>query len=376
MTNRISTPFHYTPDSNGEPVPGGLLYTHAAGTLDDLATYLDEDGTPNTNPVVMDADGKATVILDGNYRLIFRDALGNLIYDVDEVGSEDLVEWINCRAATFVSSTIVTIPGDQTANYQVGRGVKFNNNPALVYSTCASVSYDAGPDATTITVNDAVITSGVVDVCTSVVGPDSKLTQTLEAALAASTGGTLIGTTGSSTVQADIDARILTSSLSASAGAALIGATGGGTVQAGLNNIGTELLNVTPIGGTLLWPTGTPPTNYLECDGATFSAGTYAALNTLLGGNTLPDVRGEFMRGWDNGRGVDSGRAILSAQGEQLLAHTHNVYTHAGDPAGSSANGAGGGDAVNTVTDGVTSSTGGGENRPRSVAFMLIMRAL
>lgn len=146
------------------------------------------------------------------------------------------------------------------------------------------------------------------------------------------------------------------------------------------DQIQTTIDGVIPIGGVIAWPTSSVPTNYLECDGSTFSAGTYAALNTLLGGNTLPDLRGEFVRGWDNSRGVDSGRAILSTQAGQMPSHTHNVYTHAGDPAGSTANGAGGGDTVNTVTDGVTSATGGtsnsSETRPRNVAFMYVMRAL
>lgn len=373
MTNRLSNPFHYTPDSNGEPVPGGLLYTHAAGTLDDLPSYQDEDGTPNTNPVVMDADGKATVILDGNYRLIFRDALGNLIYDVDNVSSQDLVEWINCRTATFVSSTIVTIPGDQTATYQVGRGVKINNNPALVYSTCASVSYDGGPDTTTITTTDAVITSGVVDICTSVVGPDSKLTKSLEDALAAATGAGLVGTTGPSTVQADLNARITASALAAATGAGLVGTTGPSTVQADIDAINAALLVVIPIGGIIMWPDGTPPTNFLELDGSTFDAGTYATLNALLGGNTLSDWRGEFPRGWDNGRGVDSGRAILSAQAQDIQPHSHQFTAYGSD----------GTSGVETATAGVgsafvqvTSTSGSVETRPRNVAAMFIIRAL
>lgn len=72
------------------------------------------------------------------------------------------------------------------------------------------------------------------------------------------------------------------------------------------------------------WGTDTVPTGYLECNGAAVSRTTYATLFSKIGttfgaGNgtttfNLPDIRGEFIRGWDNSRGVDSGRAFGSAQ--------------------------------------------------------------
>lgn len=79
----------------------------------------------------------------------------------------------------------------------------------------------------------------------------------------------------------------------------------------------------TPVGSIIMLPRNNIPTGYLECNGATFDAGTYPDLNTYLGGTTLPDMRGEFPRGWDNGRGVDSGRAIASSQSDQMERHSH-----------------------------------------------------
>ena len=49
-----------------------------------------------------------------------------------------------------------------------------------------------------------------------------------------------------------------------------------------------------PIGSISMWYTGTPPTDWLICDGTTFSATDYPDLNTLLGGNTLPDLKGRM----------------------------------------------------------------------------------
>ncbi len=77
-------------------------------------------------------------------------------------------------------------------------------------------------------------------------------------------------------------------------------------------------------GYVLPFATSTVPNGFLECNGAVLSRTTYADLFTVLGttygagdGTTtfnIPDLRGEFIRGFDNGRGVDSGRAIGTYQ--------------------------------------------------------------
>lgn len=74
----------------------------------------------------------------------------------------------------------------------------------------------------------------------------------------------------------------------------------------------------------MMWPKNTAPSGYLECAGQAISRTTYADLFDELGtsygvgdGTTtfnLPDLRGEFVRGWDHGRGVDAGRTIGSNQ--------------------------------------------------------------
>lgn len=70
----------------------------------------------------------------------------------------------------------------------------------------------------------------------------------------------------------------------------------------------------------------TPPAGFLKCNGAAISRTTYAALFAAIGttwgsgdGATtfnIPDLRGEFLRCWDDGRGVDSGRAFGGFQSE------------------------------------------------------------
>ncbi|RRN31108.1 phage tail-collar fiber domain-containing protein [Escherichia coli] len=73
-----------------------------------------------------------------------------------------------------------------------------------------------------------------------------------------------------------------------------------------------------PVGFPLPWPQATPPGGWLKCNGATFDKVKYPKLATAYPSGILPDLRGEFLRGWDDARGVDSGRALLSAQGDTL----------------------------------------------------------
>jgi microcystin-dependent protein len=79
------------------------------------------------------------------------------------------------------------------------------------------------------------------------------------------------------------------------------------------------------------------PTGYLKANGAAISRTAYAALFTVIGttfgagdgGTTfnLPDLRGEFVRGWDDSRGVDTSRTFGSWQGSQNISHTHGGGT-------------------------------------------------
>ena len=96
-----------------------------------------------------------------------------------------------------------------------------------------------------------------------------------------------------------------------------------------------EIANGVPAGSVFSYATTTPPSGYLECNGAAVSRSTYAssfsAISTTWGvgdGSStfnLPDLRGQFVRGWDNSAGVDSGRSFASSQSDQNKQHTHSV---------------------------------------------------
>lgn len=127
-----------------------------------------------------------------------------------------------------------------------------------------------------------------------------------------------------------------------------------------------------PVGVPVPWPLETPPTGWLKCNGAPFSAEEYPELAKAYPTNKLPDLRGEFIRGWDDGRGVDAGRALLSAQSDLFKAHHHSFTFFSAYAAG------GGTGAVYDYSGEAgrdTRDTGGNETRPRNIAFNYIVRA-
>ncbi|HCJ1842682.1 TPA: tail fiber protein [Escherichia coli] len=152
-----------------------------------------------------------------------------------------------------------------------------------------------------------------------------------------------------------------------------------GTVKTALENLGLGEGSALPVGVPVPWPSATLPTGWLKCNGAAFSSEMYPNLAKAYPTNKLPDLRGEFIRGWDDGRGVDNGRALLSSQ------EATNFSQRAGNI------GDGAGHAIN-FHDGIvgnqpgfsrfnftSNSVGDGINfvavRPRNIAFNYIVRA-
>lgn len=138
------------------------------------------------------------------------------------------------------------------------------------------------------------------------------------------------------------------------------------------------------------------PVGWVKANGAAVSRATYAALFIAIGttygagdGSTtfnLPDLRGEFMRGFDDGRGVDSGRTIGSGQAGEVLAHQHKEAYSSQIGSGAPYAGAFGSSGVastayslmqTTASVGanqMVSSTGGTETRPRNVAMLACIK--
>ncbi|EFE7864666.1 integrase [Escherichia coli] len=98
-----------------------------------------------------------------------------------------------------------------------------------------------------------------------------------------------------------------------------------GTVKTALENLGLGEGSALPVGVPVPWPSATLPTGWLKCNGAAFSAEEYPELAKAYPTNILPDLRGEFIRGWDDGRGVDSSRTLLSWQKGSYLVQEANI---------------------------------------------------
>ncbi|MEA5167138.1 phage tail protein [Enterobacter bugandensis] len=102
-------------------------------------------------------------------------------------------------------------------------------------------------------------------------------------------------------------------------------------ISAFLNNLGLGAGSALPVGVPVPWPLATAPAGWLKCNGAAFTAAQYPKLAQAYPGLKLPDLRGVFIRGWDDGRGLDSGRAILSYAADKLRKHTHALLFGNGD---------------------------------------------
>lgn len=83
-----------------------------------------------------------------------------------------------------------------------------------------------------------------------------------------------------------------------------------------------------PVGVPVPWPSATPPTGWLKCNGAPFTASEYPKLAQAYPSLKLPDLRGEFIRGWDDGRGIDASRSIMSQQQGSLMSISVSANTN------------------------------------------------
>lgn len=151
-----------------------------------------------------------------------------------------------------------------------------------------------------------------------------------------------------------------------------------------------------PAGAVSYFAMSSAPTGWLKADGSAVSRTTYATLFAAIGttfgaGNgtttfNLPDLRAEFIRGLDDGRGVDSARALGSAQSDEIKLHGHPYRS--GTASVSSPDGTGGlqregGNATNysaytgtpsAITGQQIGGAGGTETRPRNIALLACIK--
>ncbi len=172
-----------------------------------------------------------------------------------------------------------------------------------------------------------------------------------------------------------------------SVGRAILGKT---SIQGVLDYLGLGEGSALPVGVPVPWPTATPPAGWLKCDGRAFTKEQYPVLARVYPTLRLPDLRGEFIRGWDDGRKVDTGRALLSFQEGTIVSGFDDNDT--GDISSLGSTQYGFGDALTSNQLGVINgkkwifdaSSKGAQRydwwayvsaRPRNIAFNYIVRA-
>ena len=141
-----------------------------------------------------------------------------------------------------------------------------------------------------------------------------------------------------------------------------------------------------PAGTVISYASSTAPTGYLKCNGAAISRSTYSSLFSGIGtvfgagdGSTtfnVPDLRGEFVRGWDDGRSIDTGRVFGSSQSDEFESHNHATSL---DGYNVEVQGGGGytmgpGNRPQQAFTWSMTNSGGTETRPRNLSLMYCIK--
>jgi len=377
---------------------GWKLNVYDTGTTDYASIYSNlAQTTPTANPVIADADGfLASFYWTGTVDVVLTDENDNLIDSA--AGIQDLVSTIN---AVVVSGNIslpfgtasgsgdtITATLPITSDFSDGGVfiVRANannagtiNTPNLQINSYASrrIKKIGG---TALVANDIVSGMNMILVyheaqdCYYLLNPNaSYLNRDGTAAMLAALnmGSQKITSLAAGTAAGDA---VRLDQLPAAATTSVLGLVTLAQVELAVAS-----------GIVTAYAGDTVPTNWLECNGAAISRTTYAALFAAIGvlwgvgdGSTtfnLPDMRGEFLRGYDHGRGVDSGRALASSQTDEFESHLHNVSFEVVGVGGGTNNfpapsNYSGGASYNYIT----SNSGGTETRPRNITMMYIIK--
>jgi len=387
---------------------GWKLNVYDTGTTNKASIYSDLGQTvPTANPVIADADGfLASFYWTGTIDVVLTDENNNIIDSAN--GIQDLVSTINAvvvagnislpfGAASGDGNTItatlpvtsdfsdgglfivranannagtINTPNLQINSYASRRIKKIGGialvandivsgmNCLLVYHEAQDSYYLLNPNASYLNRDGTAKMLGAIDM------DSHKITNLANGAAS-----------GDAVNKGQLDTKA--ESVGSSGQQFAVAAATYGTNAVNL----TQLLTYVSSGMVLAFAGSGVPSGWLECNGAAVSRAAYAGLFSVIGvlwgsgdGSTtfnVPDMRGEFLRGWDNGRGIDGGRTLASNQSDAFKSHTHSGGK-VGSATGCNINIGGGSDAL--PDDGQTGSTGDTETRPRNVSVMYIIK--
>jgi len=168
-------------DSNGEPLVGGKIYTYEASTSVPKETWKDYGKfQENTNPVILDDAGRASIWLEGSYKIIVSDINDVVIYTMDNVKSVSDINLDGLTATVDDLNSTTTTAITTTSNYDILIGDRGKNILVNAVSTPLDVNIlsaltagnkfkvtikkiDKSPNIVSINTDDAQYIDGVQD---------------------------------------------------------------------------------------------------------------------------------------------------------------------------------------------------------------------
>lgn len=311
--------------ANGTPLVGGSVAFFVPNSTVPKNTWQDSSQTIlNSNPVILNGAGEATIYGSGAYTQFVYDNLGNLQWEAQTVDLISVLQGSNaiwCGTATGSANTITLTPAVPIVSYFTGQQYSFlaafSNTGAATVNISGLGSINITEGGSSVGAND--IPAGAVIVL----------------------------------VYDGTNMQLLSSSF----------ATFGGVT-----------------GEISMFGASAAPAGWLECNGSAISRTTYANLFAVTGttfgtGNgtttfNIPDMRGYFPRGWADSGSIDSGRSFGSTQADAIASHssvstvTDPTHVHllsgnsGGSAGGASPQGPTGGSGYNTSAGVTPSATG------------------
>lgn len=373
---------------------GGLLWSYAAGTTAPLTAWQDSGASVAwDNPIVLNSRGETggEIWLSAGkpYKFVLETAPlsgnthGTVISDFDNVtGVNDpsanplQADWIEytVSAPVFLTVKSFSLTGDVTAIFTPNRRFKAHCTAGLQVGTVSTSTFD-GTKTTVVAIMDVAnaLDNGMSDTFYGFIETDPY-----SIPVPVITGTST--TSNVETIKVGWDGTNLTCTVDT-------------------HDYGADWpINIRgsagPTGSIIMFASNTAPAGYLKANGAEVSRTTYselfAVIGTVFGAGdgvhtfNLPEMRGYFARGWDDGHLVDTGRVFGSTQADENApislndpGHTHpdvGFTTNAAYAVGALAPGTSISQPTSSAVTGITINGSGTESRPKNVALLACIK--
>ncbi|MES1979720.1 MAG: phage tail fiber protein [Pseudomonadota bacterium] len=359
------------------PTAGGIVVRRRNMAYTRVTDYQDQGELPTAT---LDADFDASVLLSQQLAEGLERAVkvpitsdldpAQLIADLTQAS----IDAVAAADAAAISET------NAAASASIASAAATSATASASTASTAATSATASASAASTSATSA--TSSASAASTSASGASSSATTASTAATNAGNSATAAATSATNAASSATAAAGSATSASGSATAAGTSATNAASSAAAAAASAASVVGV-PVGGVVYIGASSAPSGFLKANGAAVSRSTYSALFAVIGitfgagdGSTtfnLPDLRGEFVRGLDDGRGVDTSRVLGSAQADGMKTHTHGMSGAIQDDGGVAYNISGGarGSAVNTTGN---NSGAISETRPRNIALLAVIK--